>query len=397
MPITELQGGEAPDAILRAAFAASHGSVEDDVPSDNAPNNDDITDEVDDTDSPDDDVDNDDSAEEELENDDEEVEESDEDDEFEFEEDDEESEEEDDEEDVDTEEESYDSGYTYFDKDLNKKVFLTFEDPETGEGSTYLNRKEAERGMGRQLAYIGELKQQLDEAKERYDQDVMTLKKDLQIYEMTAKPDQLRASLILDKMPEKFRGVDPKKLGESEYDEYREARIEAEVSVDREIRQAQDAAEKQANDNKKAEQDAQEHVKNRINDATFFGFTNAEDKYMFAKRLKETPEGGKHTYNDMAISIAKAFGKGVADTFLKAVTQDIISVEDSKTETPSNKEVESDSKPVVKKKKAEQLKKKVKKKRVSSSSKGNSTPPQANARDIINAAFAANKPRPRRK
>jgi hypothetical protein len=287
------------------------------------------------------------------------------------------------------EDETYDSGYTYYDENLKKKVFLKAVG-EDGKGSIYLNRQEAEKGLARQLAYIKELESRADEIKKRYEDDLLRMKKDMQIYEMTAKPDQIRAGLIADKMPEKFRNVDPKTLGETEYEQYRAARIDAEISVDREIRKAQDDAEKAATDAAAAQKRAEDHIKSRLNDTTFFGgLTNTEDRYVINKRLKEIPEGSQYTYHDMAIEIAKVFGNAVADKFLKASVEDIASsvTTPNKLDSKSNTEA-----PKKKSDKVEQLKKKVKVKRVAANSGGgNKTPLPADPRQLINMAFAANK------
>lgn len=380
MPITELKGGEEPDAIIRAAFAMSHGDFDDSVKDDNDPAPEEEQPEEIEDDTTEDNVDNDEEV------DDQENDEDENDEESENEEDAEEVEEE-------PEEGSYDSGYLYTDAELNKKVFLKFADPETGEKSIYLDRKEAERGLARQLAFIGNLKEELKETKTRYETEMANIRKDLQIYQLTAKPEQLKSAMIAEKMPEKYRSIDPKKLGEAEYDEYKTARVEAEIAVDREIRQArqdaEDASKKSAEDLDRATT----HIRKRAEDSTFFGLINSEDKYIVSKRLKETPEGSQNNYYEMAISVAKAFGNVAADTFLKAIVQDVISVEEPKLETPPAKK--EPPKPAKKADKVEQIQKKVKVKKVSSSSKG-TDPMPANPRDIFNMAFKATKPRTRR-
>jgi hypothetical protein len=380
----DLNGDQA-ESIIRSAFAMSsqEGFGNPPTQGDNTVEKKDAPTDVEETtDSAEEDVDNNESEEGDQEDDEEDYEES------------SEEETEDEEVEPEPEDESYDSGYVYFDEGLNKKVFLRAVDSETGKGSIYLNRKDAERGLARQLEYIKELETKTEETKARYEQDLVRLKKDLQIYELTAKPDQIRAGLIADKMPEKFRSVDPKKLGEAEYDEYRAARIDAEVSVDREIRKLQDDAEKTAKESADAQAKADTHVKNRTNDTTFFGLTNTEDRFVITKRLKEVPDGSQYSYYDMAVSVAKAFGPGVADQFLKAAVQDIVA-DAPETKTPT-KEKTSEAPAKKKAEQVDQIKKKVKVKKPSSNNSGGSVPQPANPRDMINMAFAASKNKPRR-
>lgn len=290
------------------------------------------------------------------------------------------------EEEQEPEDETYDSGYVYFDEGLNKKVFLKVTD-ENGKGSIYLNRVEAERGLKRQLDYIANLEAKQQEEKERYEEELIRLKKDLQIYELTAKPDQIRQALITDKMPEKYRSVDPKTLAESEYAEYRSHRIDAEIAVDREIRQAQEEAAQKATESQKSKERAEKHIKDRTKDASFFGLGNTEDKFVVDKKLKEVPEGSKNTYYEMAVEIARAFGETVADQFLKAAVQDILSV----AVPDSKRKVQETEAPARKVEQVEKIKKKVKVKKVPASSGGNPVPTPADPRQLINMAFAQNK------
>lgn len=376
MPITELKGGEDAGLILQAAYALSHGEDPDHpIQLNQGDNTEEIEEEVEIVPT-EEDVDNDESEVAEQEDDEDYVESEDEEDEEEQEEEDE------------PEDGSYDTGYTYFDEKTGKVVFLSAEDSESGEKSIYLNRVEAEKGIARQLAYIAELKRQVENDRNKYDADISKLRKDLQIYELTAKPDQIRDALIKDKMPEKFRNVDPKTLADEAYQEFRQSRLDAEISVERELRSAQDAQEKADREAKEAERKAEDHIKNRSNDTTFFGLTNTEDKYVVNKRLKEVPEGSQYSYSDMATSIAKAFGSDIADKFLLAVVQDIISVETPpKTKTP---EADKSKDKGRRTEEVQKLKKKVKVKKPVASSNGSKPSLPANPRDMMNAAFAMN-------
>ena len=135
--------------------------------------------------------------------------------------------------------------YLYHDKEEGREIFLKAVDPVTGESSIYLGREDAERGLATQVAFIGELKKQVAETREASDAKIAELEKQLVLYESGTNPEAAKEILIQGEMPERFRGVDPMTLSEEDLRQYKTARLDAEIKVEREVRtkaeQAQNA------------------------------------------------------------------------------------------------------------------------------------------------------------
>ena len=399
-------GSNDPANIFSQALAASSG---DDLPEvvdndenpgdDDAPAGDDV--DTDDEAGDDEDVDNNDDGDEgESEDDADEFEDEDLDDEDDGDEEGEEGDEEPDENAGEPEEGSYESGYLYKPEGEDTPIFLRAVDPVTGEGSTYLNREEAEAGLGRSAAYIGDLKKQLTEGRESANGQIAALEKELVAFRAgVTSPEAARATLIASKMPERFRGVDPTTLGEDDLKAYKQAAIDAEIAASREISEEAARLETERKSAQEAEDRATSHVASRAADVKFFGFRNMEDRVEVQKKLREKPEGSEHTFQDIAISIGKAYGNEVADMFLRT----LINPSPSQAEEPSTekKPVKKTAKKTTKKATAKTTKKvakQVKRKKKPTGGKATKTPAMpSSAREMMTLSFAQGKNSSRRR
>ena len=308
-------------------------------------------------------------------------------------EDEEDEEDSDDEEDEEIEEEeleedSKESSYLYTD-DEGKKVFLKFTDPETGESSTYLTREKAEEGMARHLTYIGELKAQIESERESVNSKINALENDLAFFQRSINKDEVRKGLINDKLPEKFKGLDPTTLSdEAEIKAFKNAILDAEIEVDREIRKASEER-KEANEKaQKAQDEALNHIRSRSTDLKFFGFTNSEDRMTIRDKLTEKPEGTEYTHSDIAVSLSKAFGNKVADQYLKSVVSGQSETETSPKVEEKETTKKAPKKTVSKKKKVEAIKKKVKPKKKVKAPNNTSKKAKSSAKSIIANNFS---------
>lgn len=217
------------------------------------------------------------------------------------------------------EEESYDSGYLYRPEGEDKSIFLRAKDPVTGEFSTYDNRQEAEAGMLRQLAFIGELKKQLDETQQAGNAKLAAAEKELTIFRSTMTPDGAKKLLIASKMPEQFRNADITKISDADMPAYKQALIDAEIATEREIRQETERLDAERKADQESENRANRHIRSRTTDVKFFGFKNPEDRMEIAQRMAEKVPGSEVSLQDMTTAIAKAFGNDAADMVLKAL------------------------------------------------------------------------------
>ena len=389
MPTDLLEAGQN-DAqnIFAQAYAATENEPEIVEPTDDSdPSDEDQPqDPVTEDDSEDEDVDNDEETDDESEEPDEDAEDEDED----LEEgDDEETDDEPEEGSEEPEEDAYASEYLYRPEGEDRDLFLRAKDPVTGEFSEYLNREEAEVGLGRQLAYIGTLKKQVDTAREASAAKLAEMQEQLTIFTAGSSPEAAKETLIRSKMPENLRNVNVGELGEDQLKAYKTARLEAEIAAEREIQQAVDAQKDADKANQEAEDRATRHVASRAADVKFFGFKNMEDRVAVSDKLEEKPEGSEYSYQDIAISISKAYGNAAADMFLRTLIPSPSTESPAEPETKTEKKT-SKQKPKPKKKAtketAEKVSKKVKrKKRVTKSETAPATP--TTAKEMLQIGF----------
>lgn len=281
------------------------------------------------------------------------------------------------------------SAYLYHDEDEGRDIFLKAVDPATGESSIYLDREEAERGLANQVAFIGELKKQVAETREASDARIAELEKQVVLYESGTNPEAAKEILIQGEMPERFRGVDAATLSDEDLRAYKNARLDAEIKVEREVRtkaeQAQDA--RKAAD--AAQDRADQHIRSRMTDLKFFGKKNVEDQRTIRQKMAEKPEGSDFDYSEIVTSVAKAFGNQVADQMLLSIVggQQEALTDSEPTEPKAKAKAKKAAKP-----KAEQVQKVKKKVRRKKAKPTNSTPatPEVSkmgAKNILKDAF----------
>ena len=285
-------------------------------------------------------------------------------------------------------------GYLYHDEDEGREIFLKAVDPVTGESSIYLDRAEAERGLANQVAFIGELKKQVQEVREASNAKVAEMQKDLLLYQSGTNPEAAKEILVQAQLPEKFRNVDPATLSDGDLREFKNARLDAEIKVEREVREQLEAAQAADKANADAQDRADQHIRSRKTDLKFFGLKNVEDQRMVNQKLSEKPEGSEYSYSEIVTSVAKAFGNSVADQLLLTIvggnsqTSDSNSTEKPKAEKPKGKKT---SKP--KADQVQKVKKKVRRKKSKPSNSAPATPDMSSmsARDILKDAFKQGK------
>lgn len=242
----------------------------------------------------------------------------------------------------------FDSDYQYFDEEEGREVFLKAVDPESGEKSIYLDRKSAQEGLQRQVQYIGKLKSELAETKERYENEVVATQQELEMYRKNTDKEAARDMLIRDKLPEKFQTVNPDEISdENEYREYVRAKIAAEEEVEREVaRQKADARDRKAKD-KEAREAAESHVASRSQDWKFLGVVNPEDKAAVSELLSSEKDGVK--IRNMIVDVTKAYGQDVGDKLLKGLVADLTLQRQTQTVQKAKNVVEGKKKVKTKK------------------------------------------------
>lgn len=282
------------------------------------------------------------------------------------------------------------SAYLYHDETEGREIFLKAIDPVTGEGSVYLDRDEAERGLANQVAFIGELKQQVQETREASSAKVAELEKELILLRGGSNPEIAKENLVKAELPERFKNVDPANLADEDLRLYKNARLDAEIKVEREIRTQVETAERQRLDHENAEDRAKQHIRSRMTDLKFFGMKKVEDQRQIKTTLNEKPEGSDYNYSDIITSVAKAYGNEVADQMLLAIVGGNPQ-KSNDSETPTTPKPKTSKKP--KAEQVEKVKKKVRRKKVAPVNQTPATPDisSMSARDIANASFAAGK------
>lgn len=280
------------------------------------------------------------------------------------------------------------SAYLYYDEDEERDIFLKAVDPVTGESSIYLDREAAEQGLANQVAFIGELKKQVAETRQASNAKIAELEKELARFASATSPEAATEILIQAEMPERFRGINPTTLSEEDLRAYKNARLDAEIKVERNVRtqaqQAQDA--RDADD--AAQERADQHIRSRMTDLKFFGLKNVEDQRMIRQKMAEKPEGSDYDYSDIVTSVAKAFGNSVADQMLLTIVGGKSQIsDDSKPNEKPKQGKKTAAKPNAKQ--VEEVKRKVRRKKAKPS---NSTVPTPDinamgARNILKDAF----------
>ena len=278
--------------------------------------------------------------------------------------------------------------YLYHDEEEGRDIFLKAVDPATGESSIYLDREEAERGLANQVAFIGELKKQVVESREASNAKIAELEKELARFSAATTPEAATEFMVQAAMPERFRGVDTTTLSDEDLRQYKSARLDAEIKVEREIRENATAAQAARDADDANQERADQHIRSRMTDLKFFGMKNVEDQRTIRQKMAEKPEGSEFDYSTIVTSVAKAFGNDVADTVLLAIVGGQPASTDSQPEEkPKAKKKATKAKP-----KAEEVQKVKKKVRRKKAKPTNSTPatPKINemgAKNILKDAF----------
>jgi len=217
---------------------------------------------------------------------------------------------------------SFESDYLYK-NDKGREIFLEATDIETGESSIYLTRDEAKKGLERQLNLIGTLKEENEALETDHENKLGRANEELAFYRTAINKESLRAMLILSRMPEDQRGVDPVKLNDTEkLRTYEQARARAEAKLDVEVEQGKKDANALIETRKTRTVASQTFVTKLLKDEKFVGIRNAENKVALSKRLKtkvSTPGGEEFTLRKMVELVTDEFGEDFGKIFLNGV------------------------------------------------------------------------------
>lgn len=280
--------------------------------------------------------------------------------------------------------------YLYHDDEEGRDIFLKAVDPATGESSIYLDRAAAERGLANQVAFIGELKKQVTETREASNVKIAELERELARFSAATTPEAATQLMITAAMPERFRAVDPTTLSDEDLRQYKNARLDAEIKVEREIRENAEKSQQARDANDAAQERADQHIRSRMTDLQFFGMKNVEDQRTIRQKMAEKPDGSEFDYSEIVTSVAKAFGNKVADEMLLSIVGGPKVETDSSTEEkPKAKKATPKAKP--KAEQVEKVKRKVRRKKAKPTNSTPATPDiqKMGAKNILKDAFKA--------
>lgn len=217
---------------------------------------------------------------------------------------------------------SFESDYLYK-NDKGREVFLEATDIDTGESSIYLTREEAKKGLEVQLNLIGTLKAENEALEVDNTEKLGRANEELAFYRTAINKESLRAMLILSRMPEDQRGVDPVKLTDTEaLRTYEQARARAEAKLDVEVEQGKKDANTLIETRKTRTVASQTFVTKLLKDEKFVGIRNAENKVALSKSLKNkvsTPGGDEYTLRRMVELVTDEFGEEYGKIFLNGI------------------------------------------------------------------------------